>query len=132
MSKSVAIMILGSPTASSSCHTALNFAKTVITSGYRIERLFFYHEAVSIGSELGISAQDEKNLPASWQTLITENHIDAVICIASGLKRGVINATEAKRHGKNQHNLQASFELSGLGQWIDAVNNADKYIVFGA
>ncbi len=132
MSKSIAIMILGSPTANSSSHTALNFAKTVIASGHRIERLFFYHEAASIGSELGISAQDEQNLPASWQTFITENHIEAVICIASGLKRGIINAVEAKRYDKSQHNLHTCFELSGLGQWIDAVNNADKYIVFGA
>ena len=49
MSKSIAIMILGSPATSPSNATALSFAKEVIVSGNRIERLFFYREAVSSG-----------------------------------------------------------------------------------
>lgn len=132
MPQSIAIMILGSPTANSSSQTALDFAKAVIVSGKRIERLFFFHDGALLGSTLNISSQDETNLPDNWQKFIDENQIDAVVCIASGLKRGIIDTAEAKRYEKNQHNLHHSMELSGLGQWIDAVNNADTYIVFGA
>jgi tRNA 2-thiouridine synthesizing protein D len=131
MTQSIAIMILGSATGNNSSHTALHFSEAVLAKGYRIERLFFYHEAAVIGSDLSISAQDEQNLPSDWQALISEYQLDAVVCIASGLKRGIINASEAKRYNKSQHSLHHALELSGLGQWIDAVNHADKYIVFG-
>lgn len=132
MPESIAIMILGNATANSSSQTALEFAKAVIANGKRIERLFFYHEAVALGSNLTVWGQDEQNLPDAWQMFIQENNLDAIVCIASALKRGVINSSEATRYEKTSCNLAKSMELSGLGQWVDAVNNADKYIVFGA
>ena len=131
MSQSIAIMVLGSPYANTSTQTALNFSKTVLESGQKIERLFFYHEAAYIGSDLTIASQDEQNLPEAWQHFIKENNLDSVVCIASGLKRGIIDEPEAKRYEKPQHSLNKSIELAGLGQWVDAVNTADKHIIFG-
>ena len=132
MPQSIAIMILGSATGTGSAQNALEFAKAVLASGHRIERLFFYHDAVTLGSNLGICNQDETDLPSAWQDFVRENRLDAVVCIASAIKRGVIDTTESKRYGKTSHNLDSHMALSGLGQWVDAVNKADKYIVFGA
>lgn len=101
-------------------------------SGQRIERLFFYHEAAYIGSDLTIASQDEQNLPEDWQSFIQDNDLDAVVCIASGLKRGIVDDSESRRYEKSQHSLNSNLELAGLGQWVEAVNNADKHIVFGA
>ena len=129
--QSITMLILGSPYANTSTQTALQFAQAVLSRGHTITRIFFYHEAATVGNALSISAQDENNLPAAWQTFIQQQQLDAVICIASGLKRGIIDAEEASRYQKAQHNLHPAIELSGLGQWVDAVSCSDKHIVFG-
>ena len=129
---SIAILVTGAPYSSSSSRTALEFARQVVASGHRIELLFFYHEAVTAGSTLGVTAQDEHHLPSAWQSFIRESNTEAVICIASGLKRGIINAAEAHRFSRPAHNLDGLIRLGGLGEWITAVRNADKQIVFGA
>lgn len=131
MSQSIAIMVLGSPYANTSTQTALSFSKAVLQNGYHIERLFFYHEAAYIGSNLTIAAQDEQNLPEAWQEFIQAHHLEAVVCIASGLKRGIIDKSESDRYEKKQSSLHNNMELAGLGQWIEAVNNAHKHIIFG-
>jgi tRNA 2-thiouridine synthesizing protein D len=131
MPSSIAIMILGNATANNSSQTALQFVKTVLKTGRKIERLFFYHEGASLASSLSVQSQDEINLCSEWQQFIEEHQLDAVVCIASGLKRGILDHSEARRHEKNATSLHPALELSGLGQWIDAVSKADKYIVFG-
>ena len=131
MTQSIAIMVLGSPYADTSTATALNFSRQVIESGNHIELIFFYHEAAYIGTELSIASQDEQNLPEAWQEFVSKHNLNAIVCIASGLKRGIIDKPESDRYEKDQHSLHPNIELSGLGQWVDAVNTADKHIVFG-
>jgi tRNA 2-thiouridine synthesizing protein D len=130
MSQSIAILVIASPTGQSSTQTALEFAKTVVASGRHIEQVFFYHEAVALASDLTIYAQDEFNLPKAWQAFISENQIAASVCIASSLKRGIIDEAEAKRYNKTSANISPHIDIAGLGTWITAVNNADKSIVF--
>lgn len=130
--ESIAIMVLGSPYSNSSTRNALDFARHVLSTGRRIELLFFYHEGVHAASGLTVSSQDEQNLPEAWQQFIKANDIEAVVCIASALKRGIIDQSEADRFRKTQHSLDGSLALGGIGQWIEAVNNANKHIVFGA
>lgn len=132
MSQSIAIMVLGSPYAETSTQTALHFAKATLAKGYAIERLFFYHEAAYVGSALTVAAQDEINLPEAWQAFIAANALDSVVCIASALKRGILDSDEASRYEKPAVSLDNRMQLAGLGQWIDAVNRADKQIIFGA
>ncbi len=131
MSQSIAILIIASPTGQNSVYTALEFAKTVIATGKHIEQVFFYNEAVTTASNLRVYAQDEFNLPEAWQSFIKEHGLAASVCIASSLKRGIIDQTEAKRYNKTSHNLSNNIEIAGLGTWVSALKNADKSIVFG-
>ena len=124
-------MVLGSPYASASTQTALDFAQQTINSGRLIERLFFYHEAAYIANLLGTAAQDELDIPQAWSDFIQQNNIAATCCIASAIKRGVIDEAEAKRYSKNTNNLHPAIELGGLGEWVEATLKADKTIVFG-
>ena len=128
--KSVAIMLIHSPHSRAVNSSALSYCKALLESGHKIERLFFYHESVQLGSAFTITAQDELNPAEDWQALINEYQLDAVVCIASGLKRGLIDDAEAKRYNKSSHNLSETFELAGLGDWIEAVNQSDQHIVF--
>tara|TARA_R110000772_G_scaffold172303_3_gene284159 strand:- start:834 stop:1226 length:393 start_codon:yes stop_codon:yes gene_type:complete len=127
--QSFTIAVYAAP-GSQSSSTALNFARAVLKSGNSIYRLFFYQDGVLNASSFNIPPQDEEDLPAAWQALIQENKLDAVVCVASALKRGIVNVTEADRYELPAENLREGFEISGLGQLIDGALNSDRLINF--
>ncbi len=53
------------------------------------------------------------------------------MCIAAALRRGVLDETEAKRYQRSAIDVDAPWQLSGLGQLHDAVQDADRLICFG-
>ena len=124
------IVINGAPWSSPSAFSALQFAESALASGHEIYRLFFYQDGVLNGSSLCVPPQDEVDIPARWQHLIEENNIDAVLCAASALKRGILDKSEAQRYEKTAQNLRPGFTISGLGQMIDAAQQSDRLISF--
>ncbi len=54
-----------------------------------------------------------------------------VVCVAAAQRRGIVDADEAKRHGKDAHNIAPGFRISGLGQLIEAGILADRLVAFG-
>ncbi|MBT5485010.1 MAG: sulfurtransferase complex subunit TusD [Gammaproteobacteria bacterium] len=124
------IVINGAPWSSPSALSALQFAETVLDSGHDIYRLFFYQDGVLNSSCLCVPPQDEEDIPARWQALIESNDIDAVVCAASALKRGILDKAEEDRYDKSGHNLRQGFTISGLGQLIDATQQSDRVISF--
>lgn len=125
-----AIALFSAPHAPSS-RRALLFAQAVLADGHEIVRLFFYQDGVHIASNNIVAPQDELDLPQQWSRFVSENSLDAVVCIAAALRRGVLNAEEAKRYERSAINLQAPWELSGLGQLHDSAQMADRLICFG-
>ena len=57
--------------------------------------------------------------------------LDLVVCIAAAQRRGILDANEAKRQGKDGDNIAPGFRISGLGQLIEAGIQADRMVVFG-
>ena len=125
-----AIALLAGPQ-DPAARSALEFARAVLASGHRISRLFFYRDAVQLASQLRVTPQDELDITAEWQQFIQPNQLDAVDCIAAALRRGVLNEAEAQRWNRPVANTDAPWELSGLGQWIDALQTADRAVTFG-
>lgn len=125
-----AIALLAGPQ-DPAARSALEFARAVLQSGHQIQRLFFYRDAVYIASQLGVQPQDECDITAEWQQFIADNQLDAVVCIAAALRRGILNKAEAKRWDRPAANVAAPWELSGLGQWVDSLQTADRAITFG-
>lgn len=125
------LAIYASPS-SQACASAYQFADALLKQGHTLYRVFFYHDAVSVGSTLLTPPQDENNLHHAWQQLAASHSVDLVICIAAGLRRGILDAKEAERYDKPTHNLGAGFELSGLGQLVDAAVHSDRLVTFGA
>ena len=126
-----ALMVLGAPISSQAPHTALAFARAAIAGGHRIIRIFFFHDGVHCGSDLAIPVAGQQSTAAQWAELAQQHDIDLVICVASALKRGILNDSEAKRYAKRASNLHPQFDLSGLGQWIEACALADRLVTFG-
>lgn len=117
------------PHNSNSGEHAIGFANAAISQGHRIERVFFYHDGVLHGLNSQVAPQGENDLLASWGKL-AEQGVELAVCIASGIKRGILNQQEQARYEKSSHTLAPAFELVGLGQLIAGIQNADRYIEF--
>lgn len=122
---------LFSPPHAPSSRRALRFAQAVLDGGHEIVRLFFYQDGVHSASSNVVAPQDELDCAAQWRTFVSDNGLDAVVCIAAALRRGVLNDEEARRYERQAANLEQPWELSGLGQLHEAVQLADRLICFG-
>lgn len=114
-----------------SSRRALRFAEAALAGGHEIVRLFFYQDGVHSASSNIVAPQDEQDLAQQWAAFVSHNQLDGVVCIAAALRRGVLNEDEASRYQRPAANLNAPWELSGLGQLHDAIQSADRLICFG-
>jgi tRNA 2-thiouridine synthesizing protein D len=114
-----------------SSRRALRFAEAVLDGGHEIVRLFFYQDGVHNASGNVVVTQDEPDLPAQWRQFIEARKLDAIICIAAALRRGVLNEEEAQRYQRPAANVGVAWELSGLGQLHEAAQLADRLVCFG-
>ena len=126
-----ALLVLGAPHSTAAEQSAWHFAKAAVTAGHRLFRVFFFHDAVHAGNALQLPSPQESSVPSRWQQLARDHHVDLVVCIASAMKRGVTNTEEAERHQLGAGNLAEGFDLSGLGQWVEACILADRVVTFG-
>ncbi|WP_313038108.1 sulfurtransferase complex subunit TusD [Stutzerimonas nitrititolerans] len=125
------VIALFSPAHSPASRRALRFAEAALAGGHEITRLFLYQDGVHSASANLVTAQDELDLAGDWQRFVRNHSLDGVVCIAAGLRRGVLNEQEAKRHSRPAANLAPSWELSGLGQLHEAAQQADRLVCFG-
>lgn len=125
------VVIHAAPYSAQAAHSALRFSREVLAQGHEIYRLFFFGDGVHNASRLAVVPQDEASLQADWEDLITEHKLDSVVCVTSALRRGILNATEAKRHELDAVSIRHSSEIAGLGQLIDAVTHSDRVVNFG-
>jgi len=127
----ISLVIHGAPGTAQGAQSALNFCQAALQSGHQIYRLFFYEDGVHNAHALAVWPQDERDLNADWAALIQEHELDAVVCVASALKRGVLNQEESSRYDKMAVSLDPVFDISGLGQWVDACLHSDRVVSFG-
>ena len=125
------LAVYGAPYSSQASDSAYHFAQAVLERGHELHRVFFYHDGVYNGTNLAVPPQDEVNIPARWSQFAKEKNVELVVCIASAIRRGLLDNTEAKRYDKNTANLDDNFVISGLGQLIEAGLSSDRLITFG-
>lgn len=99
-------------------------------AGHKLSRVFFYEDGVYTANTFATPPQDEPNVTALWSEFASQHDLDLVICVASALRRGVLDATEADRYDKPAANIAPGFVISGLGQLIDSALNADRLVTF--
>ena len=111
--------------------SAYQFARAALTAGHEIFRIFFYHDGVNNGTRLTVPPQDDRNVVDRWSELAQEHELDLVLCVAAAQRRGLLDADEAERHGKDADNIAPGFRISGLGQLIEAAIQSDRLVTFG-
>lgn len=125
-----ALLVLSAPGAGHGNRHAAQFAEAALAAGHRIHRVFFLDEGTATARGNAVFPQDEAHHLAPWRALAAEHGIELVLCIASALKQGVLDASEAQRHEQHQ-NADPAFTISGLGQLVDACAHADRLVTFG-
>lgn len=125
------ILVNEGPYTHQASDTAYQFVKAALAKGHEIFRVFFYHDGVNNGTRLTVPPQDDRDIVKRWSELAEQHNLDLVVCIAAAQRRGLLDANEAKRHGKNADNIAPGFRISGLGQLIETGIQADRLVVFG-
>jgi len=125
------LLVLSSPCSGQGSVSALRFAQAVIDRGHQIHRVFFLDEGTLAGASSMVSPQDENDAVQLWATLGTEHDIELILCVSSALRRGLLDSGEAQRYEKMAATVHPVFEISGLGQLIDASIASDRLITFG-
>ncbi len=126
-----AIQINSSPCQSNSGETAFQFIKCVLEMGHEVVRVFFYQEGIYHAFRYAAPPDDETHSVARWSRLAAEYNTDLVVCISAAQRRGLLEASEANRQGKKDNDLAEGFRIAGLGQWVEAMLVADRFIEFG-
>ncbi|MFT4862295.1 MAG: tRNA 2-thiouridine synthesizing protein D [Pseudohongiellaceae bacterium] len=125
------IVVHSAPYSTQAPASAFRFAKAALLGGHSIYRLFFFGDGVHNGNRLTVTAQDDVNWQKQWDQLIGEHKLDAVVCVSSAIKRGILNEGESVRHELDAVSLTEQAQIAGLGQLVDAVLQSDKVINFG-
>jgi tRNA 2-thiouridine synthesizing protein D len=111
--------------------SAYQFTKAALEKGHEIFRVFFYHDGVNNATRLTTPPQDDRNVVNRWSELAEKHNVDLVVCVAAAQRRGIADADEAKRNGKDADNIAPGFRISGLGQLIEGGIQSDRLVVFG-
>lgn len=126
-----AFQINASPYHSDIGHSAYQFIKTALIQGHEVVRVFFYHEGIYHAFKYASPPDDEINFSGQWSQLAKVYNLDLVVCVSAAQRRGLLHEDEAKRQGKVDNDLAEGFRIAGLGQLIEAINLADRFILFG-
>jgi tRNA 2-thiouridine synthesizing protein D len=126
-----AVLVNEGPYQHQASDSAYQFTNAALEKGHEIFSVFFYHDGVNNGTRLTVPPQDDRNIVNRWSELSKQYNLDLVVCIAAAQRRGILDANEAKRQGKDSNNLAEGFRISGLGQLIEAGIQAERMVVFG-
>lgn len=126
-----AVLVNEGPYTHQASDSAFHFTRAVLGQGHEVMRVFFYHDGVNNGTRLTTPPQDDRHVTNRWSELAKENDLDLVVCVAAAQRRGIVDADEQKRNGKDANNIADGFRISGLGQLVEAGIQADRLVTFG-
>ena len=126
-----AILVNEGPYTHQASDSAYHFTEAALRTGHEVVRVFFYHDGVNNGTRLSVPPQDDRNISERWSALAQQHEVELILCVAAAQRRGLLDEDEARRAGKDSNNMAPGFQISGLGQLIDAGIQADRLIVFG-
>ncbi len=124
------IQINSSPTHSFSGFSAYQFIQAALQKKHEIYRVFFYQQGIYHAFRYSTPPDDEFQITKKWSSLAQQQGIDLVVCISAAQRRGLLSIDESKRQNKLDNDLAAGFRISGLGQLLEGIIIADRFIEF--
>jgi tRNA 2-thiouridine synthesizing protein D len=126
------LVVTGAPYSSQAPQTALFFARAAVAAGHTLDRVFLYGDGVHLASALSAPPSDETHWPGEWARFLKDNSIPGVACIASALRRGLIDDSEQTRYQLPASNLLEPFIIAGLGEWVEGTMASSRVLYFHA
>ncbi len=126
------LVITGAPYSSQAPQTALHFARAAVDRGHSIDRVFLYGDGVHLASALTTPPSDETNWSQAWAEFLENYRIPGVACIASALRRGLVDEKEQTRYELASENLRPPFAIAGLGEWVEGQSKSSRTLYFHA
>ena len=114
------ILVNEGPFTHQASDSAYQFASAALKKGHEITRVFFYHDGVNNSTKLSDPPSDDRNLVQLWSEMAEKNEVELIVCVAAAMRRGI-----------NDDVLAPGFQISGLGQLIEAGIESDRLVVFG-
>jgi tRNA 2-thiouridine synthesizing protein D len=114
------ILINEGPFTHQASDSAYQFASAALKKGHEITRVFFYHDGVNNSTKLSDPPSDDRNVVKLWSEMAEKDGVELIVCVAAAMRRGI-----------NDDVLAPGFQISGLGQLIEAGIEADRLVVFG-
>lgn len=114
------ILVNEGPFTHQASDSAYQFVKAALEKGHEVPRVFFYYDGVYNANKLSAPQADDRNVVKRWSELAKEKDVDLVVCVAAGLRRGIV-----------EDNLMEGFRISGLGQLTEAAMGTDRLMMFG-
>lgn len=125
------LLVMSSPASGQGAITAARFAHAALARGHTITRVFFLDAGVANGGMSAVFPQDETDRLQPWVELAELHGVELILCIASALRYGMLDETEASRYDRAAASVHPAFTVSGLGQLVDAAATADRLLTFG-
>jgi len=124
-----AIQINTGPFSRQATESAYYFTSAAIQAGHEIHRVFFYHDGVYNANDYALPPRDDRNPQQLWIDLAHQHQLDMVICVTSAMRRGIVSDQQSS--SGLSANLAEPYQISGLGQLIEAAMIVDRLIIFG-
>jgi tRNA 2-thiouridine synthesizing protein D len=125
-----AIQINSGYCGSQAADTGYQFIKAALVQGHRVLRVFFYHDGVYNALSEALLPEGQRAASRRWSALAEEYGVDLVLCISAAHRRGLASS-EGKQASDLIPSLAPGFRIGGLGLWMEACLEADRFLVFG-
>ncbi|UXD87525.1 sulfurtransferase complex subunit TusD [Thalassolituus hydrocarboniclasticus] len=124
------LLMTQSPYSGVSHTLAQEFALSLLAQGHKLQRVFFYQDAVFAALSTQNPVQGQPSVSQQWLALAADHDFPLQVCIANALRRGVIDKAEQQRYNLPTDTLATGFELTGLGEMAEAALDSDRIIDF--
>lgn len=111
--------------------TALRTVQALCRSDHQLYRVFLYGDAVQLADRFAAYGSRSDSAQQQWQAWVVDAKQPVRVCVGAALRRGVADEAEARRAGLDDANLAPGFQLTGLGDWVDALSHSERVVHFG-
>jgi tRNA 2-thiouridine synthesizing protein D len=126
-----AIQINAAPWSAGGGESAYRFVLAALDKGHEIVRVFFYGDGVYHALPWARPPQDEAQWTRRWSALAKARGVDLTLCISAAQRRGLARPAEGVALETLSEDLAEGFRVGGLGLWLEACLEADRFLSFG-
>ncbi|HLR17849.1 MAG TPA: sulfurtransferase complex subunit TusD [Alcanivoracaceae bacterium] len=110
---------------------ALKYCQALLNTKHTLNCVFFYQDGVLLGNaQTYFGPNEQQPVAQAWQDFVAAQDINAVLCTASAVRRGIFDAQSAEQYNRNAITIANHFQLGGLGEWAEAIRQSERAISF--